>query len=62
MEKMEYLEYLHSMLEKQEPNLMGFDQIYMVNLERRPDRHFKMVSCFEELGIKFKWVPAVDGR
>ena len=61
-EKMKRLDSLWNMLEKQEPSLLGFDQIYMINLDRRPDRRFKMISCFEELGIKFKWVPAVDGK
>ena len=61
-EKMERLDYLYNMLEKEEPSLLGFDQIYMINLERRPDRRFKMRGCFEELGIKYKYVPAVDGK
>ena len=61
-EKMERLDYLYNMLEKEEPSLLGFEQIYMINLERRPDRRFKMRGCFEELGIKYKYVPAVDGK
>ena len=59
---MERLDYLYNMLEKVEPSLLGFDQIYMINLERRPDRRFKMRGCFEELGIQYKYVPAVDGK
>lgn len=37
-------------------------QIYLINLERRPDRREKMEYCFRELGIKAKLVPAVDGK
>ena len=37
-------------------------QVYMINLKRRPDRYDKMVRCFEELGIDFKYVEAVDGK
>ncbi len=61
-EKMKRVDYLWNMLEKKEPSLLGFDQIYMINLERRPDRRSKMFDCLEELGMKFKWVPAVDGK
>ncbi|KAI0216722.1 Glycosyltransferase 25 family member [Lamellibrachia satsuma] len=34
----------------------------MINLERRPDRRYKMFRCFEELGIQAKTVSAVDGQ
>ena len=34
----------------------------MVNLERRPDRYERMKYNFDQLGIDYKWVPAMDGR
>lgn len=41
---------------------LGFDQIYLVNLKRRPDRLQRMQACFEELGIDYKLIEAVDGK
>ncbi|XP_033643048.1 procollagen galactosyltransferase 1-like [Asterias rubens] len=40
----------------------GFDEIYMINLKRRPERRQRIVLSLEELGIDFKIVDAVDGR
>jgi len=41
---------------------LGFDEIYLVNLKRRPDRLKRMQACFEELGIAYKLIEAVDGK
>jgi len=41
---------------------LGFDEIYLVNLKRRPDRLKRMQACFEELGIDYKLIEAVDGK
>jgi collagen beta-1,O-galactosyltransferase len=41
---------------------LGFDEIFMINLERRPERRLRMECSFTELGIDFKWIKAVDGR
>ena len=41
---------------------LGFDEIFLVNLERRPDRYERMKYNFDQLGIDYKWVPAMDGR
>lgn len=41
---------------------LGVDEIYMINLERRPDRKQKMDHSFDLLGIEYEWVKAVDGR
>ena len=41
---------------------LGFNEIFMVNLERRPDRYERMKYNFDQLGIDYKWVPAMDGR
>lgn len=41
---------------------MGFDEVYMINLLRRPDRKQKMQLCFEQLGVDVKLIEAVDGK
>ncbi|XP_076436373.1 procollagen galactosyltransferase 2-like [Babylonia areolata] len=41
---------------------LGFDQVYMINLERRPDRRERMINAFDILGIDAKLVSAVDGK
>lgn len=41
---------------------LGFDEIYIINLERRQDRRKRIESALDELGISFKTVKAVDGR
>ena len=41
---------------------LGVDNIYLINLERRPDRKKKMDNCFNELGIEYEWIKAVDGK
>jgi len=41
---------------------LGFDEIYMINLARRPDRRKKMLMSLEELGLYANEQDAVDGR
>lgn len=41
---------------------LGFDNVYLVNLARRPDRLKKMQYCFDELGIDAELFEAVDGK
>lgn len=41
---------------------MMFDNIFMINLKRRPDRRKRMNQCFDELGLKVQTVDAVDGK
>lgn len=41
---------------------LGFDNVYLINLARRPDRLKKMQYCFDELGIEAELVEAVDGK
>ncbi|XP_062562342.1 glycosyltransferase 25 family member [Armigeres subalbatus] len=41
---------------------MDLSHIYMINLERRPERRKKMFSNFDELGLDVEFFPAVDGR
>ena len=44
------------------PDTLHMDQVYLINLKRRPDRYERMVACFKELGIDFKLIEAVDGK
>lgn len=41
---------------------LGFDEIYIINLERRKDRRERIESTLDDLGISYKFVKAVDGR
>ncbi|KXJ78978.1 glycosyltransferase 25 family member [Aedes albopictus] len=41
---------------------MDVSKIYMINLERRPERRNKMFNNFDELGLDVEFFPAVDGR
>jgi collagen beta-1,O-galactosyltransferase len=43
-------------------NNLGFSNVYMINLLRRPERRQRMLSCFDELGIEVEIINAVDGR
>lgn len=44
------------------PDALGFDRIFMINLERRPDRRLKMERSFKEIGLKVEHFAAVDGQ
>ncbi|XP_008284450.1 procollagen galactosyltransferase 2 [Stegastes partitus] len=43
-------------------DLMGFDEIFLINLRRRPDRRDRMLFSLNELEIDVKVVDAVDGN
>ena len=43
-------------------NKLGMDEIFLINLQRRPERRIRMEWAFRELGIDFKLFDAVDGR
>ncbi|KZC04706.1 PREDICTED: glycosyltransferase 25 family member [Dufourea novaeangliae] len=43
-------------------NTLGVDNVYMINLLRRPERRSRMHRLFKELGIRAQTVDAVDGR
>ncbi|PIK62023.1 putative procollagen galactosyltransferase 1 isoform X2 [Apostichopus japonicus] len=45
-----------------EPDKMGFDEIYMINLVRRPNRRRRMMLTLKELGIAAKPFDAIDGK
>lgn len=40
---------------------IGFNNIFMINLKRRPERRLRMLSCFDELGLQVEVMDAVDG-
>merc|ERR1719225_1610735 len=41
---------------------LGADFVYLINLDRRPDRLRNMEAIFNELNVDFKRVKAVDGK
>ncbi|KAI5734308.1 hypothetical protein M8J77_004941 [Diaphorina citri] len=41
---------------------MGLDEIYVINLERRPERKIKMAATTRTLNMEVNFVRAVDGR
>ncbi|XP_039618701.1 procollagen galactosyltransferase 2 isoform X1 [Polypterus senegalus] len=43
------------------PDKMGFDEVYLINLRRRPDRRERMLNSLYEQEIDVKVVDAVDG-
>jgi hypothetical protein len=45
-----------------EKDSAGFNQVFVINLKRRPERRIRMRRCFTELGIQATEVDAVDGR
>lgn len=48
---------------KQPPkDKLGFDEVYLINLERRPERLARMEWAFNELGIDHKLLAATDGK
>lgn len=40
---------------------LGFDEIYVINLERREDRRNRIQATLDDLGVDFKVFKAVDG-
>lgn len=45
-----------------EPIKFGFDEIFLINLERRPERLIKMSNILALLGVDFRRFDAVDGQ
>lgn len=45
-----------------EADTLSLDRIFMINLERRPDRRLKMERSFKEIGLTVEHVPAIDGQ
>lgn len=44
------------------PNKMGFDEVFVISLARRPQRRARMLSSLWEMEISAQVVDAVDGR
>ncbi|KAG7317313.1 hypothetical protein KOW79_019611 [Hemibagrus wyckioides] len=45
-----------------QPDKIGFDEVFMINLQRRTDRRERMLRALRLQGIDCKIVPAVDGK
>lgn len=41
---------------------LGFSEVYMINLKRRPERRIKMELTMNELGLDFEYFEAFDGK
>uniref|UniRef100_A0A8C3G967 procollagen galactosyltransferase n=1 Tax=Cyclopterus lumpus TaxID=8103 RepID=A0A8C3G967_CYCLU len=66
--------FLHSLLEvnvmpskyirvpRKQPDKLGFDEVFMINLQRRTDRRERMMSALDKQGITCKVIAAVDGK
>ncbi|KAL1456416.1 hypothetical protein WDU94_001147, partial [Cyamophila willieti] len=44
------------------PDKLSLDEIYVINLKRRPERKVKMVAATSILGLDVNFINAVDGR
>ncbi|XP_034046532.1 procollagen galactosyltransferase 1 isoform X1 [Thalassophryne amazonica] len=45
-----------------QPDKMGFDEVFMINLQKRPDRRERMLKALYEQEIACKIIAAVDGK
>ena len=54
--------YLEESSTKRRRTKHGFNQIFVINLERRPDRKDRIESALNDLNLAFKTVKAVDAR
>lgn len=52
----------HVSVQTTPPGKLGFDEIYLINLKRRPLRRKRMLASLKELGISVKMLDAVDGK
>ena len=41
---------------------LGADQVYLINLDRRPDRKENMKAILDELQVKYERVNEIDGK
>ncbi|XP_055353599.1 LOW QUALITY PROTEIN: procollagen galactosyltransferase 1-like [Paramacrobiotus metropolitanus] len=49
-------------VEEEDPDTLGFDHIYFINLDRRPDRKKRMQNSFQALNMEVERISAVDGE
>lgn len=54
--------YLQQHIKPPEKTKLNLDNIFMINLERRPERREKMENLFTELGLEVEHFAAVDGK
>ncbi|XP_064539541.1 glycosyltransferase 25 family member [Drosophila montana] len=54
--------YLQRHLQLPEKTKLNLDNIFMINLQRRPERRRKMEQLFVELGLQVEHFAAVDGK
>ncbi|XP_017107204.2 glycosyltransferase 25 family member [Drosophila bipectinata] len=55
-------DYFQHLVTKPEKSKLTLDHIFMINLERRPERRQKMEKLFDEIGLDVEHFPAVDGK
>jgi GR25 family glycosyltransferase involved in LPS biosynthesis len=55
-------EFLEESSRKKRKTKLGFNEIYVINLKRRPDRKNRSVAALNELNLSHKLVEAVDGK
>ncbi|XP_065359671.1 glycosyltransferase 25 family member [Calliphora vicina] len=58
----EVKEYFKKFEREEKKQKLSLDHIYMINLERRPERREKMESLFKVLALDVEYFPAVDGQ
>ncbi|KRF98362.1 uncharacterized protein Dwil_GK27803 [Drosophila willistoni] len=56
------LDYFQESVQLPEKSKLTLDHIYMINLDRRPERRQKMENLFDELGLNVEHFSAVDGK
>ena len=54
--------HLEETSKKKRRTKLGFSEIYVINLERRPDRKNRAEAALNELNLAHKFVKAVDAR
>ncbi|OQV23556.1 Glycosyltransferase 25 family member [Hypsibius exemplaris] len=52
----------HIPLEHEDLDTLDFDHIYLINLDRRPERRVRLEKSFSVLGLEVERIQAVDGR
>jgi collagen beta-1,O-galactosyltransferase len=52
----------HINYKKKRTSKIGFDQIYIINLERREDRRKRMEQTLDELNLSYNMTKAIDGK
>lgn len=61
-EPLQITEFLEESPRKKRKTKLGFNEIYVINLKRRPDRKNRSIAALNELNLSHKLVEAVDGK